>query len=284
MATKKVKREPSIHITKTQFLELWKKVDYPISEEFVIKFFMMARKYSLDHRSVLPNTKKQIQNVSSRTTSTVGDANLLADTIYSIRIKLKHVGVTKIKQTDSQWAWIKQLVSVVNDFCNNFNLKKRQGYIAFVETAIDLLTSSTKRANYNFIAKWMLDKNNWIIDRYQAKVDLTNDPYPQETQYIHNRYCNIVLDKTGILNNYIKDPSLYIHFLRAREEADSRKVDYDTYIDAQFEALSFCNGIPKIEDLYGEKATQRLISYVSKYNIQLNQENVDEDIWKQFKH
>ena len=59
--------------------------------------------------------------------------------------------------------------------------------------------------------------------------------------------------------------------------------DYETYIEAQFEALSFCNGIPKIEDLYGDKANQRLLTYVPKYNIPLKTHKVEEDVWNKFK-
>ena len=84
----------------------------------------MARGYSLDHRSVFTNNKKQAQKVTNRTSSSIKDTNLLADIIYSSRIKLKHVGVTKIKQTDNQWVQLKQLVPIIEEFCSNIILRK----------------------------------------------------------------------------------------------------------------------------------------------------------------
>lgn len=62
----------------------------------------------------------------------------------------------------------------------------------------------------------------------------------------------------------------YIHFYNAKLLADSLGIDYETYIEAQFNALAFCNGIPKIQDLYGEKAQQRLLKYMSENNLSLS--------------
>ena len=69
---------------------------------------------------ILKNNKKNQKILSRRTQSTVGNANMLADIIYSVRIKLKHVGVTKIKQTDNQWAQIRELVPIIDEFCSYY--------------------------------------------------------------------------------------------------------------------------------------------------------------------
>lgn len=145
------KREPSIHISKTLFYKLWNEMGGMISEEFVDKFFTKARQYSLDHRSVVGENKKVQTQAVRRASGSIGDANLLADIIYSTRIQLKHIGVTKIKQTDLQWASVKELVPVVNEFCQKFGFEPRQGYIEFVTTGIKLM-SQAKRVNYNFLS------------------------------------------------------------------------------------------------------------------------------------
>lgn len=278
-----IMREPSIHITFTKFKEIWNQVDgRKLSNKTLLEIFKMARGYSLDHRSVFTNNKKQAKKVTNRTSASISDTNLLADIIYSSRIQLKHVGVTKIKQTDSQWMQLKQLVPVVNEFCERYNLKKRQGYIIFVDTALGLMGTS-KRANYAFAASWMLKQVDWIINKYEAETELLLDNHHQETKYVHDLYCSTVAEMTGLSNNYVRDSLQYVNFKRARENADEKGVDYETYIEAQFEALSFCNGIPKIEDLYGDKANQRLLTYVSKYNIPLKTHKVEEDIWSKFK-
>ena len=146
-----------------------------------------------------------------------------------------------------------------------------------------LFTLLVTLPNYAFAASRMLKQVDWIINRYEAEYELKNDNYPQETKYIHDLYCGTVAEMTGLNSNYVRDPLQYVNFKKARENADEKGVDYETYIEAQFEALSFCNGIPKIEDLYGDKANQRLLTYVSKYNIPLKTHKVEEDVWSKFK-
>ena len=85
----KVKREPSIHISKSLFRKLWNEIGDKVSEEFVDKFFTRARQYSLDHRSVIGDNKPVRKKAISRTSGSIGDANLLADIIYSTRIQKK---------------------------------------------------------------------------------------------------------------------------------------------------------------------------------------------------
>ena len=68
----------------------------------------------------------------------------------------------------------------------------------------------------------------------------------------------------------------------ARKLADEIGVDYETFVQAQFYALEFCNGIPKIEDLSNDKARQRVINYMAKFNIvsRPKSEHVDLDAFK----
>ena len=40
--------------------------------------------------------------------------------------------------------------------------------------------------------------------------------------------------------------------------------EFAGFIDAQFEALAFCNGIPSLETLYGEKAVERYNKWLYK--------------------
>ena len=90
------KREPSIHISKTLFRKLWKEMGGRVSEEFVDEFFTKARQYSLDHRSVVGEDKRVQTQAVRRASGSIGDANLLADIIYSTIVQLRHIGVTKI--------------------------------------------------------------------------------------------------------------------------------------------------------------------------------------------
>jgi len=55
-------------------------------------------------------------------------------------------------------------------------------------------------------------------------------------------------------------------------------------MDSQFEALSFCNGIPKLEDLGNEKAQQRLTQFISKHGLIIRKKiNLTQNDWDSFK-
>lgn len=257
------KREPSIHISRSRLYQLVVKYigedlggNNPKAHEYGginllkrVDFIMNeARQYSLDHRSVVKGNKKVQTQAVRRASGNIGDANLLADIIYSTRIQLKHIGVTKIKQTDLQWASVKELVPVVNEFCQKFGFEPRQGYIEFVTTGIKLM-SQAKRVNYNFCANWLHQRVNWIMDVYEAEKEVREDPAPKYTREVYENYTKEILDRIGINNTYDKNPQEYVWFVRARNLADEIGVDYETFVQAQFYALEFCNGIPKIEDL-----------------------------------
>ena len=278
-----MKREPGIHITKSVFKEIYQEVYGVIPNEVDIAyFFELARGYAIDHRSVLVKTKKSEKIISKRIGSSLGDANLLSDIIYATRVKMKHIGATKIKQSDNTWKFVKDLVPVVNEFCNRYNLSPREGYIKFVEIGLGML-SKNKRANYNYCAKWMLDRASLIDEEYSSYSQVKNDYDPEITRMIHDYYQNNVLSMTGIREDYKNNPATYSHFIKVREICDEMGLDPEVWVDAQFAALSFCNGIPKVEDLDSDKAKQRVINYVSQHDIKPKTKQISNDTWASFK-
>ena len=277
-------REPGIHISKTTFKYIIDKLELDIDDDLVDLFFKEARNFSLDHRSVLSTNSKTRISVEKRVSSSINEANLLSDIIYAVRIKMKHISVFKIKQIYNQWAQIKSLVPTVNSFCEKYGFKQREGYIKFVETGLKIL-STTKRANYNYCASWMLQKVDWILNKFESDKLLAEDEFPEETTKMHDIYVSLIAEKTGIWNNYKGDPLQYVNFYWAKQLANQLNVDYETFIEAQFNALDFCNGIPKLEDLGNDKAKQRLTQYLSKNGLEVKEESkmVSDDVWKDFK-
>lgn len=258
-------REPSIH-TSRQVIKKFLEVNEHINNGNLVDFMVFCRKYSLDHRSLNVTTKKQEKKATKRVSGSIGDANMVADIIYSTRVKLKHIGVSKVKQTDPQWGQIKELTNTINEFCNQFGLDKRKGYIDFIGLGIKLFTT-TNRPNFSFLLKWFNEKADWVVTEYEAGLEIKEDEYPVQTDYIHDIYCNKISSMTGIPTFYKRDTAQFVHFVRARQQADKDDVDYNVYIDAQFEALAFVNGVPKPDALYGDKAKERLVRYMSQNNL-----------------
>jgi len=282
-------KDPSIHISYAQFLSLTKELGIKVSKPKAQLLFQKARQYSLDHRSiVVSNRKKLTETIEKRTQATIGDTNLLAQTIYAVRVKKKHIGVTKIKQFDSAWATLKELTNMVNEFCQAYDLPTKAGFVKFVETGFNLMETN-KYKNYNTAPNWLKKNYNMVVNRYEADEALSHDSDPKSTTEFYNAFNRRVMEMSGIYDNYTSNPYHYVNFLKGRELADSLGVDYEIFLDAQFAALAFCHGIPHLEDLHNEKARQRLSQYLSK-NGGLQQNTIsrrmkqpDKSVWDDFK-
>ena len=186
-------KDPSIHISYTQFLTLTKELGIKVSKPKAQLLFQKARQYSLDHRSVVvSNRKKLTETIEKRTQATIGDTNLLAQTIYAVRIKKKHIGVTKIKQFDSAWATLKELTNMVNEFCQAYDLPTKAGFVKFVETGFNLMETN-KYKNYNTAPNWLKKNYNMVVNRYEADEALTHDRDPRGTQEFYNAFNRRVM-------------------------------------------------------------------------------------------
>lgn len=282
-------KDPSIHVTYTQFMAIVKELGIKVSGPKAKLLFQRARQSSLDHRSVVvSNRKKLTEKLEHRMNSTIGTTNLLAQTIYALRIKKKHIGVTKIKQSDAAWVALKDLSGMVNEFCQAYDLPTKAGFVKFVDLGFKMMEESGSR-NYSQCHHFLKKHYDRIVQRYEADRALSNDTDPRATREIYEAFNKRVMEMSGIYDNYTNNPLQYINFLKARELADDLGVDYEIYMDAQFEALAFCNGIPNLTDLHGEKARQRLSQYLSKTGgIQHNQiqrqlNKPNKSLWADFK-
>ncbi len=258
-----MKRVPSIHIRKDDLIKVIEKHG-EIGLDNLDIIMAECRKFSLESRSLYIDTKLEQDKVGKRLDSPTGDSNLLSDIIYAVRIKLKHIGVTKIRQGDNQWAPLKGLVSVVNEYCESRDFEKKEGYTKFVTMGLELLLKSKKKPNYGFICTNLLQMADTIIWELDAKEMIKNDDLPEATSLLHDTYVNMVAERTGIYQKYINIPNDYINFIKAREVADELSLDYNDYIFCHFKYLEFCGGIPKLTDLHGENAKKRIIPYISE--------------------
>ena len=273
-------REPSIHVTRSVFLSIVKDLGIKLSKPNLDRIMKAARELSADNRTMIAkaNQTRQVR----KTEGTIKEANLVAEIIYGIRVKLRHVGVTKIKQSDSTWGQVRELVPTLNQFCEKYDLSQRRGYIDFLSLGIELMSKS-KRANYNYCASWMMKHADYITSTYEANNMVKEDPYPQNTRELLSLYQTRVMEMSGMYVDYTKNTKEYTHFIGARQLADKWGIDYETFVDAQFASLEFCKGIPRIYDLDNEKAEQRLAQYIAKNGIQVHRSTIQESTWDDFK-
>lgn len=275
-----MEREPSIHVTRSVLIGIVKELDIKLSKPNIDRIMKAARGLSADNRSMIAKASQRRQ--VRKTEGTIKEANLVAEIIYSIRVKLRHVGATKIKQGDPAWGQIRELVPILNQFCEKYDLQKRKGYIDFITIGFDLL-GKNKRANYSYCANWMLKHADQITSTYDANAQVREDPYPENTREILNIYQSKVMDMSGMYVDYANNPKEYAYFIGARQLADKWGIDYETFMNAQFASLEFCKGIPRTWDLCNEKAEQRLAQYIAKNGIQVHRSFIEESTWDDFK-
>lgn len=255
-------RDPSIHVTASTLERVLKEQGIKFKNfDGLVK---QLRKYSCDNRSVVVSNDKLKREATKRLTSTKSDTLLLADIIYSMRIKMKHRGVRKINEADREWLQLKELTKLANQFCEEFKLKKRDGYIKYLEMAFPKVSSL--RA---YISKF-INMYESICNEFDSMKSLYDDEAPKKTLEVHDYFVNKIADKTGILEIMTTKPEKMLQFLKARNLADELGIDYDVLIDAQFDALDWCNGIPTPEQLSNDKARERLNKYLYENNIRAN--------------
>lgn len=268
-------REPSIHITKSQFEEILNTLEV---DNFPVEaFFVIARKEAINHRAVLvSNNKKNTKRVNNILLASKGDAALVADILYAIRIKLKHRGVRKINESNSQeWANCKKLAEICNTFCEDFKFDTREGFIRYIETGLKRMT------DYRNVMQRLISMQDNITNQIDAEIELKGDKDPGFTKDIHDEFIKRVASVTGIYESYEHQPEKYVHFLRIHNLMDEKDWNVFQFLDAQFEALAWCNGLPEPSQMYNDKAIERYNKYLYKNKDKrtLDEPRVEGSLW-----
>nr|DAM29609.1 MAG TPA: hypothetical protein [Herelleviridae sp.] len=268
------KRSPSIHITKPQFEEILNTLE--VNNFPVEAFFVIARKMAINHRTVLVSNNKNTKRVNNILLASKGDAALVADILYATRIKLKHRGVRKINESNSrEWANCKKLAEVCNTFCEDFKLDTREGFIKYIETGLKRMT------DYRNVMQRLISMQDNITNQIDAEIELKEDKDPGFTKDIHDEFIKRVASVTGIYESYEHQPEKYVHFLRIHNLMDEKGWNVFQFLDAQFEALAWCKGLPEPSQMYNDKAIERYNKYLYKNKDKrtLDEPQVEGSLW-----
>jgi hypothetical protein len=260
-----MKREPSIHITEKNLIKIFnelmpKGVD---TVGLVKQILTQGRKYSLTKRNILVNSKKVEKKMDKLILSDLEQAQLFSQLLIMTRKKNKHRGVAIIKPGSKDWSSIKECTKLANDFCEEFELPQRQGYVEYINTAMKIMTG---RFNYHLFNS----KQQQICETYGAIKEIEADEEPEQTKRFVIIYDGIIRTKIGTSFDYEKFPIKYAYFIKARMEAERMGVSYEVWIKAQFDGLGWTNGIPEPTALVGDKAEERLKKYMYQNNISTN--------------
>lgn len=270
-------RDPGIHITKSQLEEILSLLEI---DNFPTEAFLtLARKKSTYSRAVFYANKKEDKEIQTTLLASTGDAELAADIFYMCRIKLHHIGVKKINQSDiTNWDWCKKLADNCNSFCQSFGLPTREGFIKYMEIGISRVEGSTR----GLLPRLVKMYEN-ICVQYDNELQIAKYRNNQQVLDICDYYTRLITSSTGIYEDYKSDPLKYIHFVRCYEFLESKGIPYQAWLNAQFEALAFCNGIPRLEDLYNDKAIERYNKFKYKAQAISDEPQIEGSLWDKIK-
>lgn len=266
-------RDPSIHITKEEFLNICEELNINIPSK-IDDFFRLARKKALNSRVIVVKNKETKKRINNVLLASKGDASLVADLIYAIRIKLKHKGVRKINEgMPREWINCKKLAEICNTFCQDFNLETREGFIKYLEMGISKITS------YRQLTQKLISMQETISQSYEAIQEYQNLSLEDKKgiRNIHDYYVGKIADKTGIVEDFSSDPERYAYFIDLYNFLQENGWSYKDYITAQFEGLAWCNSIPELSTLTSDKAVARYNKYLYKYTNWQTEESPQEE-------
>lgn len=255
-------RDPSIHITKEEFLNICKELKLPIISK-IDDIFRLAQKKAINSRVVVVSNQQITKRINNVLLANKGDASLVASLIYAIRIKLKHKGVRQITPSmPREWVNCKKLAEICNTFCKDFNLETREGFIKYLELGIKRIRS------YRQLTQKLISLQETISQTYETEQEYQNLSRKDKEgiKEIHDYYVGKIADKTGIVEDFSKDPEKYGYFIDLYNFLQENGWDYRDYITAQFEGLAWCNSIPELSTLTSDKAVARYNKYLYKYN------------------
>lgn len=256
-------REPSIHITKSSMIEIYRSMGFGFYESVSMadELFHYARPHSIHTRTVTVSTERMEKKAERLVKSSRRDADLLAQLIYATRKRMKHRGISQIKVGSKDWGVLKEITAHALDFSNEFNLQRRYGFLKYVEISL----AKMKKFNLNKF----LPMYQGVCETYQGVIEIEEDKDKEMTDEMYVIYSQRVIERTGIRDETIELPEKYVWFIRAREQAESMNVAVNIYMLAQFDGLDFAGGIPHPTQLVGPKATERVIRYCSKEGIKI---------------
>jgi hypothetical protein len=250
-------RNPSIHIKESDLKFLIEK--YGTDVKKIVKY---AKNLSCNNRNALI-TNQQLEKKIERTLQvSPKDPVLFNNTLFAVRQGLRHRGFRKVEENSKDWLLVKDITSLANDFCETYNLSKKQGYKEYCQIGISKMT----KFSYPKL-KSMYDS---ICAHYQAIEEINNDEEPFLTSKIHSYYCDIIYKRTGLVQKYDKKPDDYVYFILVQKECKKLRIKFEDYINSQFTGLEYRNGIPHPAQLIGDNALIRLNQYLYEKGKKVN--------------
>lgn len=243
-------------------------------EEIADNLLRAARGYAITSRSITISNDKLMRQATKLKASMVSDTSLFSMCLTQIRRKFNHRGINQVLPGEVEWLQLKEICALATEFCNEFRVDRREGYVIYCELAM------TKMKNYSLNKFKSLHRV--ICEEYEALNIIRSDPHDKLTTRAHDIYCKLIAERIGFVQGYKDMPIKYQYFAKAAAESVRMKIEVGVYIKAQFFYIDFTNQVPDPVQLVGPKAIDKLQKYCFENSIKINKVETKVD-WKKIK-
>jgi hypothetical protein len=220
-----------------------------------------AKAHSVSSRSIHVTNDKLFKKTEKVKLASRSNTGLFAQMLTLVRRRLHHKGIQTVKPGDKGWLDLKEVTKLATDFCNEFQIELKTGYISYIQIAMGMMNGFSPYKFKNIHAN--------ICSRFEAMQEIERDKTPDKTEYAHSYYLARISSKIGYSKGYKDIPEKYVYFVKATKEAHTIGIPIKEFIQAQFEGLEWANGIPAPEQLVTEKAKERVQRYCFEHGIRL---------------
>ncbi len=277
-------RDESIHIKRSDFMKLlegFEKDGYirmKAKYQFVDLLFQKASSLAPTTRKINITNDRLEKKVTMLTSSIKGDALTFAKILVMTRKRRKHVGIQIIKEGSREWLMLKEVTKLANDFAEAWELPKKEAYTEYINIALEKMVK--------FSINKINSMHQSICETYEAKELMRTDNNLAITERALQYYNEKVNARIDFAIDYRKQPDKYMHFIEVAQICVNKGVTPEVYIEAQFEAFSYRDGIPDPAQMVNAKAEERLQKYLyeNKPKIQeVEQSTIDFNAIKKLK-
>lgn len=245
-------KDPTIHIRKSTLRDIINAYGVLFSEELLNFIMEEARPHNITSRTLVVTNAAGKRDYAKAKEEVEGENDTVTfnATLNNERKRLFHI-FTPITKQDNAWGTLTKLANIGNQMADDFKLSKPQAYAIYIRLAVGLMRKG-------YALNKMASYKDRIYELYATELEVTRDGNAEGTKVLAQIYYEEAEKFYG------KDPKRLdedkVHFMKAREMADTIPADYESFVMAQIQGLEFTGNFPEPYQLYSAQAEHRYLT------------------------
>jgi hypothetical protein len=250
-----MKRDPSLHITKSNLVKVLKAALIPFEDADIERIFEKAAVYQIKNRYLLKAVGKDGKAVKKVMDNTSGNVQMFNRLLNQLRLKANHRFTSVIGKGTSEYVILMEIASLAEAFKLKYKIDATdEAYTYYIESGLELMGNKYGLSKFKYY-------NTSICETFECAVEISEDKTKDDTKAFQECWKVIMLERVGECPT-IKKVSDYVHLVRGKNAAKAKKASFANWIDAQFEGLAFLSAIPELNQMYGDNALKRYDKYM----------------------